>query len=325
MESEVENDKEDRRLRMNERKYRLLLALLITPLLLSAFLFSQDWTGQGRQVGYVYDEEGNPLEGVKVKLFFTQTQTGFETTTDDKGKWAAMGVKGGMWYIDFDLPGYEPKKISTTILDFRQVNKPIEITLKKVEGLFVTDDMKEEYKKGIDLFNEGKFEESIGVFKTVVEKFPEAYIVYLNIGHSYFQLENYDEAEKNYMRVLESDAGNVDALMGVGNCYMNRSETDKAMEWYNKIELEKIKDPVVLYNVGTIYYNNSKFEEALKYYQKSVEVQEDFLDGLYQLGLTYLAMGRNAEAITQFETYLKFDPDSSRSAQVKNFLDYLKK
>ena len=310
---------------MNVRKFRFLSALLITPFLLSAFLFSQDWTGQGRQVGYVYDEEGSPLEGVKVKLFFTQTQTGFETMTDDKGKWTAMGVKGGMWYIDFELAGYEPKKISTTILDYRQINKPIEIALKKVEGLFVTEDMKEEYKKGIDLFNEGNFEESIAVFNTIVEKFPDAYIVHLNIGHSYFQMENYDEAEKSYLKVLDSDSGNVDALVGVGNCFMNRNETDKAMEWYNKIELEKIKDPVVLYNVGTIYYNNSKFEEALKYYQKSVEVQEDFLDGRYQLGLTHLAMGSNAEAVTQFETYLKFDPDSSRAVQVKNFLDYLKK
>ncbi len=311
---------------MNERRFRFfLLALLMTPFLLSAFLFSQDWTGQGRQVGYVYDKEGNPLEGVRVKLFFTETQTGFEVTTDDKGKWTAMGVKGGLWYIDFELAGYRPRKISTTILDYRQINKPIEITMEKVEGLFVTDDMKEEYKKGIDLFNEGQFEESIGVFNTIVEKFPEAYIVYLSIGHSYFQLENYEEAEKNYLKVLESDAGNVDALVGVGNCYMNRSETEKAMEWYNKIELDKIKDSVVLYNVGTIYYNNSKFEEALKYYQKSVEVQEDFLDGRYQLGLAYLAMGRNAEAITEFEAYLKFDPDSSKANQVRNFLDYLKK
>jgi tetratricopeptide (TPR) repeat protein len=317
--------KEVRRLRMNERKFRFFLALLITPFLLSAFLFSQDWTGQGRQVGYVYDQEGNPLGGVTVKLFFTETQTGFETATDAKGKWAAMGVKGGLWYIDFELAGYMPKKISTTILDFRQINKPIEITLERVEGLYVTEDMKAEYKKGIDLFNEGKYEESIGVYQKIVETFPEAYIIYLNIGHSYFQLDNYEEAEKNYLKVLESDPQNVDALLGVGNCYMNRGETEKATEWYNKIEIEKIKDPVVLYNVGTIYYNGSRFEDALKYYQKSVEIQEDFLDGRYQLGLTYLAMGKNSEAVTEFETYLKFDPDSSRAGQVRNFLDYLKK
>jgi len=299
---------------------------LLMILLLASFLLAQDWTGRGRQVGFVYDEEGNPLEGVKVKLLFVKTQSGFETTTDKDGKWSAMGVDGGQWYIDFELAGYEPKKIVTEIVDIRgRVNKPIEITMKKVEGLFVTEDMQEEYKKGIDLFNEGKYQESIPVFQTIVEKFPDAYIVYMNIGHSYFQMENYDEAEKYYLQVLEREPGHANTLIGLGNIAMNRGDTEKAMEYYNKIEFEKIEDPTVLYNVGTIFYNNSKFDEALKYYQKAVEVQDDFLDAIYQLGLTYLTKGNNAEALAQFERYLEISPDSPKAAQVQGFIDYLKK
>ncbi len=298
---------------------------LLVILLVASLVFSQDWTGQGRQIGYVYDEEGNPLEGVKVKLLFVKSQAGFETTTDDKGKWSAMGIKGGMWYIDFELAGYETKKISANILGHKKKNKPIEMTIKKVEGLFVTDDVKEEYRRGVDLFNEGKYEESIPVYRSILEKFPDAYIVHMNIGHSYFQLENYEEAEKSYLKVLESDPEHVDSLIGVGNCHMNRGDSEKAIEWYNKIEFEKIEDATVLYNVGTIFYNNSKFDDALKYYKKAVEVQEDFLDSIYQLGLTYLAKGSNAEALAQFENYLKFDPDSQKASQVQNFIDYLKK
>ena len=217
------------------------LAVSLAPMLFSSF--SQDWTGQGRQIGFVYDEEGNPLEGVKVKLFFVKTQSGFETTTDKKGKWSAMGVKNGMWYIDFELTGYEPKKISTNILGYKKQNKPIEMRLKKVEGLYVTEEMKEEYKKGVDLFNEGKYEESIAAYNVILEKFPDAYIVHMNIGHSYFQLENYEEAEKSYLKVLENDPEHVDSLIGVGNCHMNRGETEKAIEWYNKIEFDKIENP----------------------------------------------------------------------------------
>jgi len=299
---------------------------LLVILFLASFAIAQDWTGQGRQVGFVYDEEGNPLEGVKVKLLFVKTQSGFETTTDKSGKWSAMGINGGQWFIDFEYVGYEPKKIVTNITDIRgQVNKPIEINLKKVEGLFVTEDLKEEYKKGIALFNEGKYQESIPVFQKIIEKFPDAYIVYMSIGHSYFQMENYDEAEKYYLQVLERESGHVETLIGLGNCYMNRGDNEKAMEWYNKIEFDKIENPTVLYNVGTVFYNNSKFDEALRYYKKAVEVQEDFLDAIYQLGLTYLTKGNNAEALVQFENYLKFDADSAKASQVQSFIDYLKK
>jgi len=299
--------------------------LILMVLFACALVFSQVWTGQGRQIGYVYDEEGNPLEGVKIKLFYVKGQSGFELTTDASGKWVAIGVKGGTWHIDFEKTGYMTKKITWNILDFRQVNPPIEVKLKKVEGLVVSEKLKEDFKKGNMLYEEGKYEEAIGVFTTIIEEFPNAYIVNLNIGNCYFQMENYDEAEKFYKMVIENDPKNHNALTGIGNCYTNRGENEKALEWYNKIEFEKIEDPIVLFNVGTIFYNNSKYEEALKYYKKAVEIKEDFLDGIYQLGLAYLTLGKNAEALNEFENYLKHDPDSEKASQVKEFIEYLKK
>jgi len=56
-----------------------------------------------------------------------------------------------------------------------------------------------------------------------------------------------------------------------------------------------------------------------------VEKQKDPVDALYQLGLTYLNLQKNAEAIAAFEDYLKIDADSERAALVKGFLEYLRK
>jgi tetratricopeptide (TPR) repeat protein len=298
---------------------------ILMVLFVCVLVFSQDWTGQGRQIGFVYDEEGNPLEGAKVKLLFAKRGSGFELETDAKGKWIAIGVKGGIWHIDFEMPGYMTKKITWNINDFRQVNAPLEVKLKKVEGLVLTDKLKEDFKIGSALYEEGKYQDAIGIFTMITEEFPNAYVISLNIGNCYFQMGNYDEAEKFYMMVIQEEPDNYGALMGIGNCYTNREDIEKAMEWYNKIEFEKIEDPTVLFNVGTIFFNNSKHEEALKYYKKSVEIKEDFLDGIYQLGLVYLTLGKNAEALNEFENYLKNDPDSERASQVKGFIEYLKK
>jgi hypothetical protein len=305
---------------MIKKTFALLFFLLLTTL-----AFSQDWTGQGRQIGFVYDEEGNPLEGVKVKLLFTTTQSGFEVTTDKKGKWVAMGIKGGTWFVDFELPGYLPKNISITVLDFRQKNPQIDVTLEKAEGLVVTEDVKEEYLQGTKLFEGGQYEEAIAIFAGILEKYPDVHIINYDIGNSYFQMDKYDEAEEHYLKVLEKEPDHVHTLMGIGNCYINRGNNEKALEWYNKIEFEKIEDATVLYNIGTIFYNTSKFNEALKYYKKAVEIQEDSLDARYQLGLAYLAMGNNPEALREFENYLKYDSDSERATQVRGFIEYLKR
>src|SRR4030042_972908 len=230
--------------------------------LLAASVFSQDWTGQGRQIGHVPDEQGKPLQGVKVKLFFVKTQTGFETATDADGKWVAIGIKGGTWYIDFELPGYLTKKIVTQVKDYRAQNPQIEVKLTKAAGLTVTDEGKEDFLKGNQLFEQGKYGEAIGIYEGILAKFPDAHIIYLNIGNSLFQLEKYDEAEKAFQKVLEKDSQDVHALLGIGNGYVNRGDSEKALEWYSKIELGKIEDPTVLLNVGTILYDHGKPAEA---------------------------------------------------------------
>lgn len=303
-------------------KRPLTLALIL--LLAAGLALAQSYRGQGRLRGKVTDEEGKPLAGVNVKLFSIKGQSGFEVTTNAGGEWSANYIRGGGYNLDFLKAGYEPKSLSTNITESTN-NPPVEVKLKKAAGLMITDELKAELEAGNNLFGEGKYEEACKLYEDLVAKNPEAYIIYKNVGNCRFELRQYDLAEAAYQKVLEKEPANADIMLLVGNCYANRDQADKAMEWYNKIEFEKIGDPTVLFNIGTSFTKQSKFEDALKYYKRSVEVQKDFLDGLYQLGLTYLALGRNPEAIGPFEDYLKIDSASERAAQVKGFLEFLKK
>ncbi len=291
---------------------------------LTLLLPAQDYKGKGRLGGLVTDEAGAPLEGVSVRLFSPRAGGGLTVQTDKNGKWTAVWIRSGGWDLDFEKIGYGPKKISVEVSESRK-NPDVTVKLAKVEGLVLTDSIRDLVGKGNELFDRGDFAGALAVYEEIVAKNPDAYPVYMNIGNSHFAQENYDLAEASYMKVLEKDPDRAEAVIAVGNCYANRGQSDKAMEWYGKIEFEKIEDPAVLYNLGTNYYNNSKFEEALKFYQKAVEKQRDFTDALYQLGLAYLNLQKNAEAVAAFESYLKIDADSPRAAQVTSFLDYLRK
>ena len=303
------------------KKSGICLALLVIFPLISS---PQDYKGKGRQIGYVFDEQGNPLEGVAVKFFSLKVQQGFELTTDRSGKWVAFGIIGGDWNVDFEKAGFMPKKIAIQVNEWQR-NPEVKVNLKRAEGLIVTEELKEGLNRGNQLFDEKKYEEAIAIFQAMLEKYPDAYILNKNIGNCYFAQEQYDLAEEYYWRILEKEPANAEAILMIGNCYANRGQNEKALEWYGKIEFEKIDDPIVLYNIGTNYYNSSKFEEALKYYKKATEKQKDFPDALYQLGLTYLTLGNYSESLSTFENYLKLDSDSERATQVRGFLEFLKK
>lgn len=297
---------------------------VLAVLLLAGAALAQGYKGQGRFSGTVADSEGNPLEGVKVKLFCVRGQAGFETETDKGGEWKANYVRGGPWNIDFEKPGYMPKKISAQVNEFAK-NRPIDVKLERIEGLAITESIKAELVKGNAIFDEGKYEEAIAAYQNIITASPEAYIIYKNIGNCYFLLQKYAEAEAAYQKILEKDAENAEAMLLIGNCYANRGENDRAMEWYNKIDFEKITDPMVLFNIGSTFYKQSKLDPALKYYKRAVELQADFLDAIYELGLVHLALNNTAEAAAAFESYLKLDPGSERAGQVKGFLEFLKK
>jgi tetratricopeptide (TPR) repeat protein len=305
-------------------KKTTILLLLLFFLAAQTFVYSQGYKGKGRVKGLVTDQEGNPLEGVTVKLYCERGASGFEVTTDDQGEWRANYIRGGPYDIDFEKSGYMPKKINVNISEFGK-NPDIELTLQKIEGLVVTDELKEELKKGNDLFDQEKYEEAIQAYQAILEKAPETYILYRNIGNCYFQMEKYEKAEEFYLKVLENEPDDTESILGIGNTYANRGQNEKALEWYNKIAFDKISDPLVLFNIGSNFYSRGKHQEALKYYRKAVELKGDFQDARYQLGLVNLTLGNNQEAIDVFQEYLKYDSESGRADQVRNFIEFLKK
>jgi Tfp pilus assembly protein PilF len=304
-------------------KVKVALSVLAV-LLMAAAAFPQGYTGKGRFSGLVTDTDGKPLEGVKVKLFCVRGQSGLETVTNKEGVWRVNSARGGPWNVGFEKPGYMPKTTHVEINEF-DMNRPIEIQLERVAGLVVADELKAELSKGNALFEEGQYEEAIAAYEKIITAHPEMSIISINIGNCYFQMQKYDLAEEAYQKVLGKDPQNAEAMLLIGNCYTNRGENEKAMEWYNKIDYEKIADPMVLFNIGSSFYKQGQLDEALKYYKRAVTLREDFLDGIYQLGLVNVALNKPAEAIAAFERYLKYDADSERATQVKGFLEVLKK
>ncbi|GAG10952.1 unnamed protein product, partial [marine sediment metagenome] len=148
---------------------RKAVFMVIFILLGSTIILSQAYRGKGKIRGYVFDEDGNPLEEVKVSLYSLKAQSGFETVTDADGRWKAYWIRGGMWNIDFEKIGYMPKKVGAEIKEWSK-NPDMEIKLEKVEGLVISEELKEELKRGNELFNEEKYREALESYKSILEE-----------------------------------------------------------------------------------------------------------------------------------------------------------
>jgi len=286
--------------------------------------FSQGYKGRGRLRGMVTDMKGTPLEGVTIKLFSLKAGSGFEIKSDKKGEWKANWIRGGMWYIDFTKLGYEPKKISIRIFELKK-NPVLEIKLKKIEGLVLTEDIVKAVEKANKFYDEERYGEAIGFYEKILNDHPDAFIINQNIGNTYFALKDYDKAIEFYGKLIEKEGDHSGTFILIGNSYINKRDNEKALEWYGKVNVGNIEDAIALYNIGVLFFNSGSYEKATAYLKRAVEIDKELSDGYYQLGMSYLASGQNKEAVEVLEEFLELDPESDKAPVAKSIIETLTK
>ncbi len=91
-------------------------------------------------------------------------------------------------------------------------------------------------KEAYNLFQEGKYEESIKILQKLIEINPAGRTgSYCNIGLNYFTMKKYDLALENYLKALEYDNKNLTALAGIGDIYLAKQDIKNAKKYFNKI------------------------------------------------------------------------------------------
>jgi len=309
------------------KKVLIILALAV---FFMVSLYSQTGTqGKGRAKGIVTDEKtGQPLEGVIIKLYSVKAQKYYTPSpkTDSEGRWSALYLRGGAWNLDFEKNGYETKKTTYAVNELPgSKSVDIEIKLRKVEGMSMTDEISGQLDKGNVLFIEKKYAEALASYNEILNKNPDVFIILKNIGNCYFAMEKYDQAVATYEKLYEKQPNSVEVLTLIGNAYLNAKNIGKAMEWYQKIPLEAINDTTALFNIGVNLINNNKSDLALNYFKKAVELDAEFAAGFYQLGMTYTALNQFPEALATLKKFMELAPDSPDFATAKAIVDAFSK
>ena len=307
---------------------KIFLIVVIAGMLAAAWmptlLFSQLTSGRGRMYGTVTEEgTSKPLEGVTVKLFFPRANAYHtpEPKTDAEGKWSVNYVRGGLWNLDFIKDGYETKKISFLVDERAGIVKPsIDLKLKKLEGAAAAQSIVEEIKKAAALITENKIDQALTELQTIEAKYQGQAgieIVYLYMGNCYSQKTDYQKAIEFYLKALEKFPNNRELILCIGNAYGNLNNFDKATEWFNKLSIDDIGNIDTLYNIGVIAYNKGDFDRALTFFQKAIEINPEFTEGLFQLGMTYTALDKPKEAVETLKKFMQLDPQSPNYESAK--------
>jgi Flp pilus assembly protein TadD len=283
-----------------------------------------------RVVGIVKDETGQPVKGATLSLENPDAiPRNFTATSDERGRFAVLGLKSGEWSIVAQAPGFLPDATRVQV----RVTVPVApvLTLRRaplpppsVLGNVGAKDLQSELKNADQQFNAQQWDQAIVTYKSILARAPALSVLNLQIAAAYRNKKDYDNAVVVYNDLLKSDPSSDKARIGLALTYMEKGDLASAETTLTAAAQTQGATKEVLYNLGEIEAARGKTDEATSWYQKASASDPNWGKPLLKLGQAALQRGDRAGAATMMQRVVAVDPASAEAAQAKTVIEQLR-
>ena len=207
---------------------------------------------------------------------------------------------------------------------------------------------------GIQMMQEGKWEEAAKAFMEEIEKNPKDAVAYINFGNvlsavgdpekalKFFQKaielggggaayysagalcyesEQYDDAKNMFEQALKAGLHSSDNYFMLGMCLVNLGNSRLALPYLQRsVELND-SDSEALFQYGLCLAQQELLDEAILNLKKCVEIDPEHADAYYNLGVAYAFKDNKNDALAMLEKALQIQPDHSLAENTKRIID----
>lgn len=170
----------------------------------------------------------------------------------------------------------------------------------------------------------GRLMQAIPYMEKELEINPGSPSVLQNLGKLYVDTKQYDKAVGVYTQLIDQSPDNMENYALLADCYKEMGDTAKQQAVYQKMGAA---DPsgMAFYNLGNIMFNKDEKQKAADAYKKAIEQNPQHADAHYQLGMTYVGLGKFKEAVAELEVFMKLKPGDPKAAEAKSLAADLRK
>lgn len=144
---------------------------------------------------------------------------------------------------------------------------------------------------------------------TVIEIDSTTSDYYITLADAYLGLGKLQPSLQNLFRATELDAGNVKALVKLAEIHIIFRDYKMAVEYIDKVMKLDELEPKAYFLRGVVLLENADTVKAILNFQKAVDVNQDYFEAHLQLGMLY-AGKKNKLAVDYFNNALNIQPDN---------------
>jgi Tfp pilus assembly protein PilF len=283
-----------------------------------------------RVVGIVKDETGQPIKGATLSLENPDAiPRNFTATSDERGRFAVLGLKAGEWSIVAQAPGFVPDATRVLV----RVTTPVAptFTLRRapqpppsILGNVGAKDLQTELKTADQQFEMQQWDQAIATYKNILSRAPALTVLDLQIAAAYRNKKDYDNAVVAYNDLLKADPANDKARVGLALTYMDKGDLTTAENTLATAAGAQGASKEVLYSLGEIEAARGKGDQAVSWYEKASATDPNWGKPLLKLGQSALQRGDRANAATLMQRVVAVDPSSAEAAQARTLIEQLR-
>jgi protein O-mannosyl-transferase len=142
---------------------------------------------------------------------------------------------------------------------------------------------------------------------------PRSFMAHNNLGQLLEERGRLDEALTHYRAALEANPRDGDVLNNVGNVLFKAGRYDEAIRHYTGLlsaESPRTKIAARMHNnLGAAYLKTGRYDEAMTEFRGAIEIDPEYIEPYYNLGLVLTAFRRIDEAVRVLRDGLAIYPD----------------
>jgi Tfp pilus assembly protein PilF len=172
---------------------------------------------------------------------------------------------------------------------------------------------------------EKKPDAAISHFKKAIEIYPQFYDAHLSLGQLFMESSQWENAEESLRRAVTINPKAVRAMASLGEVYRRQRKYEQGVKLL--VEAVKIDNNSWESNftLGRIYWELKDIVNAGKYVARTIELQPDLAEAHLLAGNIFMRAGLPANALIEYQEYLRLAPNGEFAEQTQTLIAKLKK